>query len=243
MKTHVPEVFRPLQHPRGESGFTLIELLVVIAVIAILASLLLPTLGRAREKSKSAKCQSNLRQLGIAAMLYEEEHQSYPIGWLATWQAPGAQIWYRALQPYLGRNTNTAGEGVFLCPSSLQRIKNPGGTLGEARDGGFWGVLCYAQNIHINGGQQNIGSRHIQDVSGTVLYADTDGWDAGLYPDGGGLGNVCYRHSGGNDRSSEMERGVAGSKGAKHRANALFLDTHVESIRKAPPRIFTLERD
>src|SRR6266436_6685549 len=58
------------------SGFTLIELLVVIAIIGVLASLLLPALSRAKSKSRSVVCISQLRQLGIATRLYTDEHNN-----------------------------------------------------------------------------------------------------------------------------------------------------------------------
>ena len=229
---------RPV-HRFGRRAFTLIELLVVIAIIAILASLLFPALAKAKEKSKSANCQSNLRQLGLAAMMFDEDNQAYPIGW----NNGDPQIWYRQLQPYLGKKASVAGGGVFICPSSMQRARAEEAIKTGTRAGGFWGYLTYAQNCFINSGATNLGSRHVLDVPGTILYADTDGWDACLYPDDSDVGNVCYRHSGGNDRSSKMERGVAGRKAGKFRANAIFADVHVESLKKAPREKFTLAHD
>jgi prepilin-type N-terminal cleavage/methylation domain-containing protein/prepilin-type processing-associated H-X9-DG protein len=226
------------------AGFTLIELLVVIAIIAILAGLLIPVLARAKDKARATVCQSNLRQLSMAAMMYDGDHGAYPIGWpLAEWlNTPTPPIWYRQLQPYVGRSQKVAGQGIFVCPGSIQRKDQKAGAALVA--GGFWGYLAYAQNAFINNGSRTTGTRQVVDPVETVLYGDTDGWDACLYPDGANGANVCYRHSGGNERSAETDRGVtSGGRRTKFRANLAFADGHVELRRAAPRRLFTLERD
>lgn len=98
--------------------FTLVELLVVIGVIAVLAALLLPTLGTARETAQGITCVGNLKQLGSAAMSYTNDNNDYV---LSVDQCFGGRNWCPLLLTYLGmpEESNPTG-GVFRCPTQRQ---------------------------------------------------------------------------------------------------------------------------
>ena len=65
-------------HTPSHRGFTLVELLVVVGIIALLVGVLLPALSKARAAAESAKCLSNLHQLGVATAQYEAETKGFP---------------------------------------------------------------------------------------------------------------------------------------------------------------------
>lgn len=104
-------------------GFTLIELLVVIVVIAILAGLLLPVVGRAKEMGRRAHCTNNLRQIGLGIRMYQDDNQERPPLYLVdpgtkTYGLPGGKTKY--LESGYVSNTNS-----FVCLSDRTKGQIP----------------------------------------------------------------------------------------------------------------------
>jgi len=115
---------RPDRHS-AKKAFTLIELLVVIAIIAILASLLLPALARAKEAGRRAACKSNLHQLGLSLLIYAQDNNNLlpdlrwaPFSSKNNGDADGNWPWDVSTNFTDAMIANGASQNVFYCPSN-----------------------------------------------------------------------------------------------------------------------------
>ena len=121
-----PFKLRPIKQVRNRSAFTIVELLVVCAVIAILLASALPGLARAKGAARTVKCVSNLRQVGLATLLYVNEYGAYPggVGAAARWSSLS---WVAQIRKY-SRATWT--NELFRCPDNFVSRRVSGGSSG-----------------------------------------------------------------------------------------------------------------
>lgn len=146
---------------RTRQGFTLIELLVVIAIIAILAAILFPVFGRARENARRSSCQSNLKQIALGFKQYVQDYdEKYTLPNNVN-LATGAGGWVDILQPYL-KSTQ-----IFQCPSDPN---SPGATNVSPGYTDYW----------MNGNVAGKNESAFTAISNTFLLGDTDSKNFGL---------------------------------------------------------------
>lgn len=195
---------------RGTRAFTLIELLVVIAIIGLLAAILFPVFQRVRENARRSRCQSNLKELGLAVMQYVQDYDEHlPQGGEdgPTAVPPEGDGWAVIIQPYL-KSTQ-----ILQCPCDprKQNAANP------------YGSTSYFTDYYINSNLDNpdpittdpvgIALSRIRFASSTVLFGD----GLGNYPRYGGSSELM------NDPTSNVTfpRHLEGN-------NYAFCDGHVK---------------
>ena len=106
----------------SQQHFTLIELLVVIAIIALLAAMLLPALGKAKDAGMRATCSSQLKQLGTCAHMYQNDNQDWIAPFRGNWT--GYSYWHRNDVGSMLRYTSYKGFGSNIIYSNPSRIKS-----------------------------------------------------------------------------------------------------------------------
>ena len=103
-----------LSLPSYRKAFTLIELLVVIAIIAILAAILFPVFGRARENARRTTCQSNLKQIGLAMIQYAQDYDETMPFKLNYWNVNSTlPTWDNLIEPYAQKAGSKTSGGVY----------------------------------------------------------------------------------------------------------------------------------
>jgi prepilin-type N-terminal cleavage/methylation domain-containing protein/prepilin-type processing-associated H-X9-DG protein len=125
----------------GAVAFTLIELLVVMAIIGVLASLLLPTLGKAKEAGRSTVCLGNLRQVGIALQLYVQDNDNrLPVMRDRLFETNGVPDTNATESIDLVLSNHLGAVQVLRCPSDFKRIYE------QTRSSYSWNSLLNGQD-------------------------------------------------------------------------------------------------
>lgn len=240
---------------KGKLGFTLIELLVVIAIIAILAAILFPVFAQAREKARQAACQSNLKQLGSAFMMYTQDYdENLPYNYHYDASRTALWWWEDDLQPYI-KNWQ-----VLVCPSAAPKINygylRPAGLpnplittyIGNTA---YWGGsgsncstfkpsgTCNPPLISNAGtGTTSAAMASIDDVAGTIFV--TEGWTKEIWQVESTSSWVG--RPGAIGPYDSKESGLVIGRHSENN-NVLFCDGHVKAVKKSTPAMWTREQD
>lgn len=148
---------------RTTKGFTLIELLVVIAIISILAAILFPVFARARENARRSSCASNLKQIGIAAMMYSQDYDETlaPLFNGSFFPVTG---WMYLLTPY------AKSDQLFDCPNVTPYTTN--NTLSD-----YYNFRSYGYNDYLGFNPAGVALAQIGSPAETVMFGDNHAHD------------------------------------------------------------------
>ncbi|WDE97040.1 type II secretion system protein [Lentisphaera profundi] len=207
--------------------FTLIELLVVVSIIAILASLLLPTLGQARKNSRLLVCKNNLKQIGTSVIMYAGDNDSkFPFvdgsllvsnksqnyAWLGRKGTKGStqnlEVTQKPLNNYLGYNEDGIEVKVANCPTA-EGVSNV-----YMDKGSYYSASAFVNLHHDLDGNYGVGAPKIQDINDPVNMSVFSDKDAAVYA---------------KDSTSQWVKTL--HKAGVHSWAFLFLDGHVNEHR------------
>lgn len=230
-------------------GFTLIELLVVVAIIAVLMSILMPSLSNARSQAQAVVCGSNLRSIGLAMLMYRDENEGYYVPAVQkndylgkNW---GADVdtgyrWYKWLEPY------TKSYAVMNCP--VMNVKSPDSMVADKkgmsvpswnpswgqmpRGRAGWGGVCnYAYNSsNVGGSIEDKNIKKLTAIENQISKAAKPVMLQNVVMAMDGILIVSHAN-GAYPRSDSYELYWRNHYLHAERANTLFLDGHVSLLR------------
>ena len=211
----------------SRKAFTLIELLVVIAIIAILAAILFPAFGRARENARTSSCSSNLKQIGLAFIQYSQDYdESYPIAGAAiTWDDPSGKLsWMQQIHPY------TKSQQIYKCPTDTY---SNGGVDSK------YSYFMSGRAAYISANNAAAATREMS-IQNPSLFVTAGDADTSVFAiddaDKDDYSNNLMGFGSNSGVSYDSRRHLSGQ-------NILFADGHVKKIVNFNPQGFTFRYD